>query len=163
MNTDEIRARAKYAETKLRRAALIMGVPDGGQYINDWQARADANAALEAERDEALEAEEKSLRQNTEQTIRMGELVAEIHGTPAHDRFMLRRQIAAAEAEVVALRAALERAAFIADNLHAMIDPETWRDSGGDDSQGHYEGDYRAEQCLQEIQSLAILAREEQT
>jgi hypothetical protein len=34
-----------------------------------------------------------------------------------------------------------------------MIDPQTWRDSGGDDGQGHYEGDYRAEQIHAEIES----------
>lgn len=33
----------------------------------------------------------------------------------------------------------------LAERLFALIDRETWRATGGDDGQGHYEGDYRAE------------------
>jgi hypothetical protein len=51
------------------------------------------------------------------------------------------------------MRETLARAAFIAEHLMQMIDPQTWRDSGGDDGQGHYEGDYRAEQIHAEIES----------
>lgn len=49
------------------------------------------------------------------------------------------------------LRETLNRAAYVAEHLHAMIDRETWRATGGDDMQGHYEGDYHAEQVLREI------------
>lgn len=48
-------------------------------------------------------------------------------------------------------RAALARAAFVAEHLMQMIDPQTWRDTGGDDSQGHYEGDYHADATAAEI------------
>lgn len=51
------------------------------------------------------------------------------------------------------LEATLKRAAFIAEHLHAMIDQDTWRNSGGDDGQGHYEGDHHAEQVAEEIRS----------
>lgn len=50
-------------------------------------------------------------------------------------------------------RAELARAAFVAEHLHAMIDTETWRATGGDDSQGHYEGDVHAERVAQEIET----------
>lgn len=55
-------------------------------------------------------------------------------------------------------RKALARAAHLADNLFSMIDPSTWHRAGGDDGQGHYEGDYHAEQCAQEIHSLKEVA-----
>lgn len=61
-------------------------------------------------------------------------------------------------APVPELRALLARAAFIAEHLHAMIDQETWRASGSDDMQGHYEGDYHAEQVLEEIQTWKAAA-----
>lgn len=50
------------------------------------------------------------------------------------------------------LAEALSRAAYVSEHLHAMIPRDVWRDSGADDGQGHYEGDYRAEQVLTEIQ-----------
>jgi hypothetical protein len=34
-----------------------------------------------------------------------------------------------------------------------MIDRATWQGAGGDDGQGHYEGEYWAEQMEQEIAS----------
>jgi hypothetical protein len=52
----------------------------------------------------------------------------------------------------------LKRAAFLAEHLWQMVSPETWRDTGGDDGQGHYEGDYHAEQTRIEIQELAARA-----
>lgn len=54
--------------------------------------------------------------------------------------------------ELRRLRAVVARAAFVAEHLMQMIDPQTWRDTGGDDGQGHYEGDYRAEQTAVEIE-----------
>jgi hypothetical protein len=56
------------------------------------------------------------------------------------------------------LQEALRRAAFVAERLMQMIDPQTWRDTGGDDAQGHYEGDYRAEQTAAEIAKWKALA-----
>jgi hypothetical protein len=53
---------------------------------------------------------------------------------------------------------ALTRAAWVAQHLYAMIDRETWLSSGGDDGQGHYEGDYWAEQIVEEIRGWAALA-----
>lgn len=60
--------------------------------------------------------------------------------------------------ETEQLRKALRRASFIAQKLYEMIDRETWRAHGGDDGQGHYEGDYHAEQIAQEIEEWAALA-----
>lgn len=54
--------------------------------------------------------------------------------------------------ELSALRDLVGRAAFVAEHLFQMIDPQTWRDSGGDDMQDHYEGDYHAEQIRLEIE-----------
>jgi len=53
---------------------------------------------------------------------------------------------------------ALARAVRLLENLFAMIPREVWRDSGGDDGQGHYEGDYRAEGIRDEIASLRARA-----
>lgn len=57
------------------------------------------------------------------------------------------------------LERTLDRAAFVAEHLTEMIDPQTWRDFGGDDGQGHYEGDYRADQTAAEIEKWKELAR----
>jgi hypothetical protein len=48
-----MRLRAERAEQRIRECALIMGVPDGGQYLNDWK---DAKRAAVAERDRLREA-----------------------------------------------------------------------------------------------------------
>jgi hypothetical protein len=56
------------------------------------------------------------------------------------------------------LEKALARAAYVAEHLFQMVDRETWRSTGGDDGQGHYEGDYRAEQVQEEIREWAALA-----
>lgn len=53
-------------------------------------------------------------------------------------------------------REKLARAAYIAENLLGMIDRETWRAQGGE-AQGHYEGDYFAEQVYAEIVELKAL------
>lgn len=39
----------------------------------------------------------------------------------------------------------------LSHQLFNMIPREIWRDQGGDDGQGHYEGEYHAEQIEQEI------------
>jgi hypothetical protein len=44
-----------------------------------------------------------------------------------------------------------KRVLFIAEHLFEMIPQSVWRDSGGDDMQGHYEGDYHAEQVREEL------------
>jgi len=60
--------------------------------------------------------------------------------------------------ELERLRSTLLRAAYVAEHLMGMINRDTWRTSGGDDGQGHYEGDYRAEQLQQEIKDWVSLA-----
>ena len=60
-----------------------------------------------------------------------------------------------AEQRVEELREALRRAVSIAEHLFQMIDPQTWRESGADDGQGHYEGDYRAEQIREQLDALS--------
>jgi hypothetical protein len=62
------------------------------------------------------------------------------------------------KAERDALADALKRAAYIAEHLMQMIDQETWRATGSDDGQGHYEGDYHAEQVAEELRGLRALA-----
>jgi hypothetical protein len=58
-------------------------------------------------------------------------------------------------AEVVRLRQERDRAVFLAQHLFQMVPRQTWRDSGGDDGQGHYEGDYHAEKMRDELAALA--------
>lgn len=48
----------------------------------------------------------------------------------------------------------LESLLKVAEGLFQMIDRETWRATGGDDQQGHYEGDYRAAQIEEYLTSL---------
>lgn len=52
------------------------------------------------------------------------------------------------------LREQLETLRKIAEGLFQMIDRERWRATGGDDQQGHYEGDYRAAQIEEYLVSL---------
>jgi hypothetical protein len=52
----------------------------------------------------------------------------------------------------------LRDAADTAEHLHAMIRQEDWRATGGDDGQGHYEGDYRAESVLTNIRTWKRMA-----
>ena len=69
------------------------------------------------------------------------------------------RRVVREDGKVVSrMRKRLERAVYVATNLHAMIDRETWRASAGDDGQGHYEGDYHAEKTLAEIQGWLTAA-----
>ena len=51
------------------------------------------------------------------------------------------------------VQAEVKRLRTLVANLFQMIDPQTWRDFGSDDGHGHYEGDYRAEQLAEEINS----------
>lgn len=55
------------------------------------------------------------------------------------------------EDQIFELQLRLNRAVYVAHSLFNMIDTQTWRDTGGDDGQGHYEGEYRAERVLMEI------------
>lgn len=48
-----------------------------------------------------------------------------------------------------------DRARHLAKHLFQMVEPQAWRDSGGDDGQGHYEGDYHAAKVEEEIRSWA--------
>lgn len=48
----------------------------------------------------------------------------------------------------------LESLLSLAEHLFQMVPREVWRDLGVDDGQGHYEGDYRAEQIQQELRAL---------
>lgn len=48
----------------------------------------------------------------------------------------------------------LQKAVYLLEHLFPMIDQETWRATGGDDSQGHFEGDYHAEKVWQDILEL---------
>ena len=66
-----------------------------------------------------------------------------------------KNELLSLEEQLESARADSARAVYIAENLFQMIDPQTWRDSGGDDGQGHYEGEYRAEQLREELVSLA--------
>lgn len=56
--------------------------------------------------------------------------------------------------ELQEARKALARAVFLAEHLHALVPREVWRAHGGDDMQGHYEGDYHAEQVAAELKAL---------
>lgn len=67
--------------------------------------------------------------------------------------------LSAAEAELHDAREALARAAYVSRNLLEMIPLQTWRDGGGDDGQGHYEGDYRQARIADEIYGWSVLAR----
>lgn len=51
-------------------------------------------------------------------------------------------------------RERLERALHLAEHLFLMVPQDVWRDSGGDDGQGHYEGDYRAAQVQEELRAI---------
>ena len=75
-----------------------------------------------------------------------------------HVRWLL-AELARVSAERDELREALADAAITARHLHAMIPRQVWRDTGGDDGQGHYEGDYRASKIAEDIERAAALAR----
>jgi hypothetical protein len=52
------------------------------------------------------------------------------------------------------LAVALKLAVYLAEHLWQMIPQEVWREHGADDGQGHYEGDYHAEQVKDELAAL---------
>ena len=58
----------------------------------------------------------------------------------------------AAEALSV-LQARADRLLTLALGLFVMVPDQVWKDSLGDDGQGHYEGLYRAEQIQKELKS----------
>jgi len=58
------------------------------------------------------------------------------------------------EAQLAQVERERDRLLFIAEHLFQMIPCEVWRDQGGDDGQGHYEGDYYAEQLHDELAAL---------
>ena len=62
----------------------------------------------------------------------------------------------AAEARVKELAVALNRVIYIAEHLFQMVPRGVWRDAGGDDMQGHYEGDYYAEQVRTELADFRV-------
>lgn len=62
------------------------------------------------------------------------------------------------ERRITDLKEERDRARFIAEHLFQMIPQSVWRDTGGDDMQGHYEGDYHAEQVAEEIRGWAVLS-----
>ena len=51
------------------------------------------------------------------------------------------------------VQAEVKRLRTLVTNLFLMVDQDAWRATGGDDGQGHYEGDYRSEQLAEEINS----------
>jgi hypothetical protein len=64
-------------------------------------------------------------------------------------------------AELDQAKRALARAVYLGEHLLGMVPREVWREQGGDDQQGHYEGDYWAEQTAAELKSLAALSPEQ--
>jgi hypothetical protein len=58
------------------------------------------------------------------------------------------------EEQLEAARKAAAHAAYLAEHLWQMIPEQAWRDTGGDDGQGHYEGDYHAEKARDDIKKL---------
>ena len=62
-------------------------------------------------------------------------------------------QIEAIADEADRLARERDRARHLARHLFEMVTFEQWRDTGGDDGQGHYEGDHRAAELEEEIRS----------
>jgi hypothetical protein len=61
------------------------------------------------------------------------------------------------EEQIRTVREQRDSARHLAFHLFQMIDEDTWRDCGGDDGQGHYEGLYRAARIEEEIRSWKTL------
>jgi hypothetical protein len=59
--------------------------------------------------------------------------------------------IGEADDELERVTAALREAAETASYLLDMIPRQVWLDGGGDDGQGHYEGDYRAARFAEDV------------
>jgi hypothetical protein len=131
--------------------------------VSDTQARLDA---LTAERHAEIAAEHEARGAGTPSwaQARADVLAAELE--QANENRMFASQMIAdyreakecAEAELERVTAALRGAAETASHLLDMIDRETWRETGGDDGQGHYEGDYRAAKVAEYIHGWLALA-----
>ena len=144
------------AEEALALAAEIrrLGALDAEHYPERLE---HAIAALEAQaaRVEELERKLAASHEATRQVA--ADATAERDAALAQWKLTL-RQYRELSAQLEAAREALRRAAYVAEHLMQMIDPETWRLEGGDDMQGHYEGDYRAARLAEEIKEWAALA-----
>lgn len=64
-------------------------------------------------------------------------------------------RLVAAETRLAAAQQERDRLLSIAQHLYAMVPQSEWRMQGADDMQGHYEGDYHAEQIREELAALA--------
>lgn len=51
----------------------------------------------------------------------------------------------------------LKRCVYLAEHLMLLIDDETWKATGGDDGQGHYEGLYHRDKIYEELQGMKKL------
>lgn len=93
------------------------------------------------------------------------ELVERVRGGLAVDDRALSDGADAALTELAERANAAERgqarAADIALGLFQMIPVDAWRDHGGDDGQGHYEGEYRAAAIQDELHALAKVRSED--
>jgi hypothetical protein len=99
----------------------------------------------------------------TEKQRRIFEELAKLNASERADKAEAERD--RLREELKTTRKNLKRATYIAEHLWQMVDQETWRSTGGDDGQGHYEGDYHAEQICIEIQELSgeMNLREQET
>src|SRR5262245_58573618 len=70
-------------------------------------------------------------------------------GLPSHPTGQCPR--CQSELALVNLYAELVNARNLVSHMFQMISAETWREHGGDDGQGHYEGDYHAAQLQEQI------------
>jgi hypothetical protein len=70
----------------------------------------------------------------------------------------LAARVDALEAERDTLKETLARAASCAKHLMGMTTQEMWRELGSDDGQGHYEGDYWAENTSAQIDEWIKIA-----
>src|SRR4051812_10934166 len=78
----------------------------------------------------------------TEKQRRIFEELSKLNASERADKAEAERD--ALREELKTTRKNLKRATYIAEHLWQMVDQETWRSTGGDDGQGHYEGDYHA-------------------
>jgi hypothetical protein len=115
-----------------------------------WMRSATTTCLACAEARERMHAAEDRLAAERKQVSENCVMIEEYDHAMARDRVQAE--------QIAALQKALKRAAYVAEHLFAMIDRETWRDNGADDGQGHYEGDYHAEQVRDEIAGWKALA-----
>lgn len=124
-----------------------VGVEHGRRYEDRWERQVDwrERAARLAEEVEHARSTRDKTREAAKVTIR--------NMASALERSQQKNRDLAAEVE--RLRDVAKRAIYLAEHLFQMVPREVWRDTGGDDGQGHYEGDHRAEQTAAEIAALA--------